>query len=995
MYPESITVLTAFIFPIQLIFSAIPVLLFYYQYLIDRNTVSRIWASAWALNLATDILEIYLAFNPSQTWILVLGNMAKVTSAYLLMHGFQTFFNRPRKLFGKLGLILCLGWLILGTWFNTPYKAIAVPPLVFLTATYGFIIDTLLKLQINQPLLTLPATGALTIWGVFNLVSTIADPGDWYWVWGYQAADIVQLIFAVFVIRIYLKTTSRILSAPELTLRTLIENTGSIVYSYKLYPVPKLDYVSPSVEKITGYSHDEFLADKTLIFRIAHRDDRRDLVNLTRSIIDAPGQALVLRLWRRDAAMVWVEHINLPIFDESGNLVGIHGSARDITPQRQLDGRDYLIKEVALMVVEDKPLNVILSHVCDRLIDIYGLNMDWIGMKEPDGRVSVGAASGGAHPVNNIYRLKVRWDTEHGAAGKVIRSGKTLIMDFTKEIFQPWYDLLAARKIRSVASFPLKTKGNTLGALVLYSSHDAFFNKRMVSEIEDFCEQIALAINDSITKRQLTLVTTGLQSTKSGVVITDRNFLILWNNPAFSKLTYYDENEVRNNRFSELIAGLTLSSPSYETLRETVLTGLTWRQEIELRQKNNSSAFVEMVVTPVKDDTGQPSHFIIALHDLAQRKQAEAALQRYQLLYEQANDIIFIMRTDGRIIEANPAAVKSYGYSKKELLSMRVDSSFAPIIDSSVTPDAVLRDITSATIGSLFESQHHRKDGTPFPVEVSSAHSVIGGEQVIFSIIRDISDRKQAELHKLQMKETIAQAEKLASLGRMAAGISHEINQPLNSIKVITDSIQYWHRRGIMTEMPDIMKAIGNISAQADRIDKIIKHVRNFIHSKNSLSLVPCDLNSAIESVLHLLETQLYSHKIEHIQNLASGLPQVAATPTGLEQILINLIVNSIQALEASGKAEKTLTITTFLVDTVVMEISDNGPGIEESIKTKIFEPFFTTNNFSDGMGLGLAITQSIISSYNGKISIISNEQAGATFRVELPVWRQNTQEVI
>ena len=788
---------------------------------------------------------------------------------------------------------------------------------------------------------------------------------------------------------------SPLMPSPQIFLQTLLEKADSVIYSYQLPPNAKLEYVSPGVEKMTGYAPKAFYENSNLLPQILHTEDREQLNSIPASVLEHPGQTMVVRLWRQDSALVWLEHSSLPILDEQGNLVKIQGIVRDITASKQLEFRDYLIKEVALMVLEDQPLSEILMHVCKEIIDIYGLNFSWIGMKEPDGSVSIDAAFGFPSPWPSIRELTVRWDDSiegRGVGGKVIRSGKTVIVDMEREVFSPWYEKLLVRNIRSVAAFPLKTKGNTLGVLGIYSKYEDFFTPRIIHEIEDFAEQIALAINDALTKQKLMLVTTGLNSSANAVVITDRYFKIQWNNLAFFKLTQQTAETVLNKYFHDIIPPPPQDPSIYSRVRESILAGFSWQEEILLSQKDNDRIPVEMITRPVKDEQKNTSHFIIVLHDLTPRKQAETALQRYQLLYQQANDIILIIRPDGKIMEANPSAIRAYGYSKEQILTMNVNANFEPDANA-VREQFPLSDIVSANAGILWETQHHCNDGSTFPVEVSSVSAVIGGEQFIFSMIRDISDRKQAELHKLRVKETLAQAEKLSSLGRMAASISHEINQPLNSIKVITDSIQYWQRKGITTEAPELMNAIENISEQADKIDKVIKHVRAFLHGKNAALLAPFHINSIIDSAANFLESQLLNSGVQLRKKLAADLPPVLGTPTGLEEIIINLVINALNALKSAKSREKTITIsTTFEEGFILMTVSDNGPGVADDIKDQIFEPFFSTRE-SEGMGLGLAIVKSIITSYNGSITALSSEQGGATFRVQLPPWHPDQME--
>ncbi len=783
--------------------------------------------------------------------------------------------------------------------------------------------------------------------------------------------------------------------SPAIFLQTLLEKVDSVIYSFQLPPNAKLEYISPGVEKLTGYAPTAFYENSGLLLQILHTEDRDQLYSVPASVLEAPGHALACRLWRKDSALIWVEHTNLPILDEQGNLVKIQGIARDITAVKQLEFRDYLIKEVALMVLDDHPLSEILMHVCINIVDIYGLNFSWIGMKEPDGSVSIDAAHGFPSPWPSIRELTVRWDESpegRGVGGKVIRSGKTVIVDMEREIFNPWYERLEVRKIKSVAAFPLKTKGKTLGVLGIYSKYEDFFSPRIIHEIEDFAEQIALAINDAFTKQKLMLVTAGLNSEVNAVVITDRNFAIHWNNLSFLALTQLTPEAVLNKPFYEIVPAPAHNALYYSGMRDSVLSGSICQDEIPLTQPDKSVIPVEMTVMPVKDEQAKISHFIIVLLDLTPRKQAENALQRYQLLYHQANDIILIIRPDGRIIEANPAAIRSYGYSRESLLSMNINAGFEPDPNAIGTASSLV-DIVIDKTDILWETQHHCRDGSTFPVEVSVVSAVIGDEQVFFSMIRDITDRKQAELHKLQAKETLAQAEKLSSLGRMAASISHEINQPLNSIKIVADSVQYWQRKGITAEAPELMNAIQNISTQADKIDKVIKHVRAFLHGKKSSLLAQCNMNSIIDYAGNFLESQLGSNGVQLQKKLVADLPPVLATPTGLEEIIINLVINALNALKATKRRKKLITVSTGVEQgLVILAVSDNGPGIADSIKDHIFEPFFSTRE-SEGMGLGLAIVKSIITSYNGNITALNNEYGGATFKVTLPPWRPDDKE--
>ncbi|MHB1419827.1 MAG: PAS domain-containing sensor histidine kinase [Bacillota bacterium] len=248
----------------------------------------------------------------------------------------------------------------------------------------------------------------------------------------------------------------------------------------------------------------------------------------------------------------------------------------------------------------------------------------------------------------------------------------------------------------------------------------------------------------------------------------------------------------------------------------------------------------------------------------------------------------------------------------------------------------------------------------------------------------DVTARKQAERERLEANAQVARLEKLASLGTMAAGIAHEVAQPLNAIKVMVDGTLYWHKRGKEPQMPKVLENLNKISSQIGRIDDIIKRVQSFVrlqeHPKD-----PCDLNNALENALRIIGRQLDAHGIEVHKNLSNELPTVWAIENRLEEVVINLLTNAMQSLETVSRDTKEITCQTMLKDRVILEISDNGPGVSEEIRGMIFEPLFTTKLDGNNMGLGLTIVSSIIASSGGKIEVFTNEQGGATFRVCFP----------
>ena len=221
----------------------------------------------------------------------------------------------------------------------------------------------------------------------------------------------------------------------------------------------------------------------------------------------------------------------------------------------------------------------------------------------------------------------------------------------------------------------------------------------------------------------------------------------------------------------------------------------------------------------------------------------------------------------------------------------------------------------------------------------------------------------------------------------MAAGISHEINQPLNALKLKVDGMLYWGEREPETLKKNLDKNLRNISEQAERIEEIIKQVRVLARQEKSSDPLPLNINRITKRVLSLIKNRMSSHGITIELNLDDSLPDVYVDPTQMEQVVINLLSNAVNALDTLSKKDKKISIITeFAEGNCVLEICDNGPGIPGENINQIFDPFFTSNNINgEGMGFGLSIIQNIVAGMGGTI-MANNKYGGAVFKVSIPV---------
>ncbi|MCU7939220.1 MAG: PhnD/SsuA/transferrin family substrate-binding protein [gamma proteobacterium symbiont of Bathyaustriella thionipta] len=285
-----------------------------------------------------------------------------------------------------------------------------------------------------------------------------------------------------------------------------------------------------------------------------------------------------------------------------------------------------------------------------------------------------------------------------------------------------------------------------------------------------------------------------------------------------------------------------------------------------------------------------------------------------------------------------------------------------------------------------------KKDGTSFPVEYSSTPMIDHKGDVIGSVVvfRDISERKLADEEKRRHQTEIAHMARLNTMGEMASGIAHELNQPLTAIATNSFAcIQMLEAGDIKKDkLMDILETIG---LQAQHSGEIIKQLRQFVRKEQPERSI-ININDLIKEVLLFVATEARKANVKIICNSDKNIPEVLVQPIQIEQVLLNLLKNSIEALQSIDKENRRLIITTEVVggNAVIVTVEDNGPGIDEGIKEGLFDPFITSKN--NGLGLGLSISQGIIESHHGKLYLHSaskgsmNTNKGTVFRFALPV---------
>jgi two-component system sensor histidine kinase HydH len=237
-------------------------------------------------------------------------------------------------------------------------------------------------------------------------------------------------------------------------------------------------------------------------------------------------------------------------------------------------------------------------------------------------------------------------------------------------------------------------------------------------------------------------------------------------------------------------------------------------------------------------------------------------------------------------------------------------------------------------------------------------------------LFRDLSDVKA-------LQEQVKRAERLASLGRLAAGVAHEIRNPLGALKGF---LQYFQRKLPLQEQDKTYLTV--MMKEVDRLNSVISNLLDFARPKNPV-LEPCDIGDLIRHVLTLTESDVQSKEIDISLNIAEDLPQVRLDRDQMTQVFLNILLNAIQVMEPGGQI-RVVAKSRAESNQLEIAISDNGKGIPADDLPRIFDPFFTTKK--RGAGLGLAIAYTIIENHHGEITVESEEGKGSIFRIRLPI---------
>ncbi|MFC0213925.1 PAS domain S-box protein [Paenibacillus chartarius] len=466
--------------------------------------------------------------------------------------------------------------------------------------------------------------------------------------------------------------------------------------------------------------------------------------------------------------------------------------------------------------------------------------------------------------------------------------------------------------------------------------------------------------------REEQLVRAYHQKISDAFMLLDRNGIVLDMNETYSIMFGW---------LPEEVIGQSLPSET-ETLGSSLLSlmemagqghDVTCYETVKYR-KDGSPVDVSVSVVPIFEDTGMIMEFAVIMKDLTLHnklwKQARESEETFANLLEHSPEPFLVFR-NSLCVYANAACLRMLGTDEGDSLEFRTPAQFGCQESAKLLEERVQRAMQGLINGPT-ELQLFRMDGTVIEVEAVFIPALLNGETYVHVLIRDITERKQTQ-------ELFRQSDKMKAVGQMAAGLAHEIRNPLTAIKGFVQLAEM--------QLPSKSEYFTIIKSEIERIDSITSEML-MLAKPNPSRMKVMDLRGVLKGVSQLLETQAILSNIEIHCRLGEEPGFVLCDENQVKQVFVNLIKNAIEAMKYGGAITVTVCIDRDNAE-IVAEVKDEGCGIPEEQIAKIGQPFYTTKE--KGTGLGLMVSYKIIENHRGKIEVYSEAGVGTKFRIRLP----------
>lgn len=742
------------------------------------------------------------------------------------------------------------------------------------------------------------------------------------------------------------------LAESQRQLATLMSNLPGMAYRCRIDRDWSMEFVSTGVEKLTGYRASDIVEGGNITYgQLIHPDDRDRVWNeVGKTKKTGKPFSFIYRITTAAGELRWVWEQGRTIFAPDGSPQALEGFASDIT--------DRIESEQALRESEER-----FRSMFENSSDAIVVRNDAAGRFEDANPAAVDLYG---YSRDEFLRLSP--------------------LDLTAEIepTQMAIELLEKEgRLHLDIRWHKKKDGTVVPVEVSVWTFPLGGSRKFVAAMRDISRRVAA---ESALRESEARFRAILEASPSAIFLKDRGGRYVLANPAFCARVGLPLAEIIGKSIRDVRPPSAIAT-SEEHDREVMESGTQKTLEMTVQERDSQWHTYLSAKYPIVDANGNISGLACVSTDISGRIQAEAALAeseiKFRTIVETISEGVLEFDPDGTVTFTSNRLLEMLGYDQDEMLGQ----SYLNFVDEDWRgPHRKRRAKQKVTgRGNRQEVLFHRKDGSEMWAAVSTTPKRDESGCIVsyVTLITDMAHQHQLDTRIRNLEDHLTHASRISQAGELATSFAHQLNQPLAAARFYAQGLLDKFSRG-ETDQSEVQRVVGTIDEQMRRASEAISHIRAFLRRRKT-TRENVALNDVVRAVIDLIRTDLKRFDTNLQTRLANPSPIVSGDPILLQQVVINLTQNAVEALADADSSARRIVITTSINrhGEAVLRVRDTGPGMAEETRERLFETFFTTK--PEGLGMGLSICHTVVESHDGKIHARNHRSGGAVFEVIIP----------
>lgn len=809
--------------------------------------------------------------------------------------------------------------------------------------------------------------------------------------------ELVEMLARQTMAQMELQFNQRELEESQRSQQALMNNLPGLAYRCRKAEEWTMAFVSGGCHLLTGHAPDALTGERWQVFNRMILEEERDQVwqAIQAAVAKREPYEVTYRIRTGDSRTRWVLERGRGIYRSTGDAMEMEGIIIDITAQKQAEqhlqriNRLYaVLSNVNHAIIRTRDLQPLYEEVCRIVVVDGGLKMAWVGMIAPEQQRVVPVCSWG-EPQGYPDLINITMDggpNSLGPGGVAARTGDSARCNDIENdpVMAPWRETALGHGFRSSAAFPLMVDGRPIGILVVIAGQSGYFNDDQMQLICMLAENLSFAIESVRKEKQrvdvegeLKRIRFAVENATDGIGLADMEGLSIYHNRAFRDVLGYTTEQL--NQLGGIV-GIAVDAERARKILAVVRAGHSWSGDMIFREVGGRLVELFMRGDAIRDDEGRIIALLGIFTDLSQQKTAARKIAEQAALLDKARDAILVTSLDDRVLYWNKSAERLYGWPAEDAVGWQtgefINFGNARFLEGKA---AVLEH--GEWMGELTQNT---ADGRGVVVEcrLTLVRDKQGLPKSILAINSDIGDKKRLESQFLR-------AQRMESIGTMAGGIAHDLNNVLTPITMSLSLL------AMKLTSPQEQKLLDLLQNSANRGADMVRQILTFARGVEGKRVL-VHLNVLVDEVERMLK-ETFPKAITIEVTTAPGLWTIEGDPTQLHQVLLNLAINARDAMKDGGSlfiscrnVQVDGPFASMIPDGrpgpyVLVQIRDTGTGIPMEIRDRVFEPFFTTKELGTGSGLGLPTCLAIVKSHGGFIDLHSEHNRGTNFAIYLP----------